>query len=78
MGSGDGTGLRRRARHLFAGRPAAVAGATGAHAPFFSISTMRQAAVLEMKAAGMSYAEIGRLLDLHRNRIQQIAEGRAQ
>lgn len=38
---------------------------------------MRQAAVLELKAARWSYAEIGRELGLHRNRIQQIAEGRA-
>lgn len=38
---------------------------------------IRQAAVLEMKARPMSYAEIGKELDgLHRNRIQQIAEGR--
>ncbi|WP_229401897.1 hypothetical protein [Micromonospora okii] len=38
---------------------------------------IRQAAVVEMKSGGMSYAEIGRKLDLHRNRIQQILEGRS-
>lgn len=38
---------------------------------------MRQAAVLEMKGAHISYAEIGRQLGLHRNRVQQIAEGRS-
>lgn len=38
---------------------------------------MRQAAVLEMRNAHMSYAEIGRQLGLHRNRVQQIAEGRS-
>lgn len=38
---------------------------------------IRQAAVVEMKAKGMSYADIGRELDLHRNRAQQIFEGRS-
>jgi DNA-directed RNA polymerase specialized sigma24 family protein len=38
---------------------------------------MRQAAVLELRASRWSYAEIGRELGLHRNRVQQIAEGRA-
>jgi len=37
---------------------------------------IRQAAVLEMRGEGLSYAEIGRRLKLHRNRVQQIAEGR--
>lgn len=37
---------------------------------------MRQAAVLELRAAGWSYGRIGDALDLHRNRVQQIAEGR--
>lgn len=37
---------------------------------------IRQAAVLEMRQQKMSYAEIGRVLGLHRNRIQQIAEGK--
>lgn len=37
---------------------------------------MRQAAVLEMKASGMTYAAIGTTIGLHRNRVQQIAEGR--
>lgn len=38
---------------------------------------MRQKAVLKMKASGLSYAQIGQELGgLHRNRIQQIAEGR--
>lgn len=37
---------------------------------------MRQAAILEMRATGMSYAAIAAEIGLHRNRIQQIAEGR--
>lgn len=36
----------------------------------------RQAILQEMKAGGMSYAEIGRAIDMHRNRVQQIVEGR--
>lgn len=40
------------------------------------LSDMRQAAVTEMRANGMSLAAIGRELGLHRNRVQQIAEGR--
>lgn len=40
------------------------------------LSDMRRAAVLEMKAQGMSYKEIGEALGMHRNRAQQIAEGR--
>lgn len=38
---------------------------------------MRQKAVLEMRKVGMSYAEIARETGLHRNRVQQIAEGRS-
>ncbi len=38
---------------------------------------MRRAAVLELRGRNLSYAEIGRRLNLHRNRVQQIAEGRA-
>ncbi|WDZ87171.1 hypothetical protein [Micromonospora cathayae] len=38
---------------------------------------IRQAAVVEMKAQNLSYADIGRELGLHRNRIQQILEGRS-
>jgi hypothetical protein len=38
---------------------------------------MRQDTVLRMRAQGMSYAQIGREIGLHRNRVQQIAEGRA-
>ncbi len=37
---------------------------------------MRQAAILEMRANGMTYAAIAVEIGLHRNRIQQIAEGR--
>lgn len=37
---------------------------------------MRQRAVLEMRALKMTYAEIGEVIGLHRNRVQQIAEGR--
>lgn len=37
---------------------------------------MRRTAVLELRAQNLSYAEIGRRLGLHRNRVQQIAEGR--
>jgi hypothetical protein len=38
---------------------------------------IRQAAVIEMKDGGMSLADIGRELGLHRNRVQQILEGRS-
>lgn len=41
------------------------------------LRVIRQNAVLEMRANHISLAEIGRLLDLHRNRVQQIAEGRS-
>ena len=41
------------------------------------LKAIRQGAVIEMRAAGMSHAEIARQLGLHRNRIQQIAEGRS-
>lgn len=37
---------------------------------------LRQTAVLELRASGWSYGKIGEALDLHRNRVQQIAEGR--
>jgi hypothetical protein len=37
---------------------------------------MRQAAVLEMRAKGMTFASIAEAIELHRNRVQQIAEGR--
>ncbi|MCG5460864.1 helix-turn-helix domain-containing protein [Micromonospora sp. MED01] len=37
---------------------------------------IRQEAVVEMKTRGMSYADIAKELGLHRNRIQQILEGR--
>lgn len=37
---------------------------------------MRQAAVLKMRGKGMSYGQIGKEIGLHRNRVQQIAEGR--
>lgn len=37
---------------------------------------MRQAAVREMKSSGMTYAAIAAEIGLHRNRVQQIAEGR--
>jgi DNA-directed RNA polymerase specialized sigma24 family protein len=40
------------------------------------LKRLRQAAVLELKASRWSYAEIARELGLHRNRVQQIAEGR--
>jgi flagellar biosynthesis/type III secretory pathway chaperone len=38
---------------------------------------LRQAAVLELRAQHLSYGQIGELLSLHRNRVQQIAEGRS-
>jgi DNA-directed RNA polymerase specialized sigma24 family protein len=39
---------------------------------------VRQAAVAEMKdVQGKTYTEIGRELGLHRNRVQQIYEGRS-
>ena len=37
---------------------------------------IRQAAVLEMRQQNLSYGDIGKELGLHRNRIQQILEGR--
>lgn len=37
----------------------------------------RQAAVLELRAAGKSWQEIGDAIGLHRNRAQQIGEGRS-
>ena len=40
------------------------------------VRALRQAAVLEMRAAGMSLADIAEKLGVHRNRAQQIAEGR--
>jgi len=36
----------------------------------------RQSDVVRMREQGMSLAEIGIKLGLHRNRVQQIAEGR--
>jgi DNA-directed RNA polymerase sigma subunit (sigma70/sigma32) len=41
------------------------------------LKTIRQAAVQQMKDSGMTYAEIGEQLGLHRNRVQQILEGRS-
>lgn len=41
------------------------------------LASIRRQAVLEMRDRGMSLAEIGRELGLHRNRVQQIAEGRS-
>jgi DNA-directed RNA polymerase specialized sigma24 family protein len=38
---------------------------------------MRRTAVLELRAQRYSYADIGKMLSLHRNRVQQIAEGRS-
>lgn len=40
------------------------------------LRTMRQAAVRELRDAGWSYTQIGEALGVHRNRAQQIAEGR--
>lgn len=37
----------------------------------------RQAVIQEMRASGMSWAEIGREIGMHRNRVQQIGEGRS-
>lgn len=41
------------------------------------LKVIRQAAVAEMRERGMSLAEIGREIGLHRNRVQQILEGRS-
>jgi predicted transcriptional regulator len=41
------------------------------------LASIRRQAVLEMRDRGMSLADIGKVLDLHRNRVQQIAEGRS-
>ncbi len=38
---------------------------------------IRQEAVAEMRAQRLSFAQIGEQLGLHRNRVQQIAEGRS-
>lgn len=40
------------------------------------VRKLRQAAVQEMRDQGMTYGEIGKKLGVHRNRAQQIAEGR--
>lgn len=37
----------------------------------------RQAAVLELRARNMSWAEVGEAIGQHRNRAQQIGEGRS-
>lgn len=37
---------------------------------------IRQEAVKELRAQGRSLAEVGSLLNLNRNRVQQISEGR--
>lgn len=44
---------------------------------YAELRAMRQAAVLELRAQGLSFGQIGELLSLHRNRVQQIAEGRS-
>lgn len=41
------------------------------------LRAMRQTAVLELRAEHLSFAQIGERLGLHRNRVQQIAEGRS-
>jgi DNA-directed RNA polymerase sigma subunit (sigma70/sigma32) len=42
------------------------------------MAKIRRAAVVEMKDdQGLTFAEIGRELELHRNRVQQIYEGRS-
>lgn len=41
------------------------------------LAGIRRAAVLEMRDRGLSYADIAKELNLHRNRVQQIAEGRS-
>ncbi len=41
------------------------------------LRVMRQAAVLELRDAGHSLADIGVKLNLHRNRVGQILQGRA-
>lgn len=38
------------------------------------LARIRREAVLELRRRNMSYAEIGRELELHRNRVQKIAE----
>jgi hypothetical protein len=38
------------------------------------LARIRREAVLELRRRNMSYAEIGRELQLHRNRVQKIAE----
>ncbi|NEE03845.1 hypothetical protein [Phytoactinopolyspora halotolerans] len=39
---------------------------------------LRREAVLQLRERGNSYGEIGQALGLHRNRVQQIAEGRSR
>lgn len=41
------------------------------------LKAIRQQAVVELREQGMSFAEIGREIGLHRNRVQQILEGRS-
>jgi hypothetical protein len=38
------------------------------------LARIRREAVLELRRRGLSYADIGRELQLHRNRVQKIAE----
>jgi hypothetical protein len=41
------------------------------------LRVMRQSALQELRAGGWSLAQIGEALGLHRNRVQQIMEGRS-
>lgn len=41
------------------------------------LKAIRQQAVVEMREAGLSFGDIGKELSLHRNRVQQIFEGRS-
>lgn len=41
------------------------------------LRVIRQEAVAEMRTRGLSLSDIGRELGLHRNRVQQILEGRS-
>lgn len=43
---------------------------------YAELRQLRQAAVLELREQGLTYSQMAPLLGLHRNRIQQIAEGR--
>jgi hypothetical protein len=66
-GIGDPTDRARAAAALLAAVPRLQSG----------LREIRQAAVQELRAQGHSWAEVGEAIGVHRNRAQQIGEGRS-